>query len=279
MRRLLLLAIGALLAGGCARHPTVPATINAPELPRVGDVATVLQVRDGDSLQVAATDGSVPEVRLLGINAPERDECHGDAARTALEEMLQGQQVVLVRDGDDQDQYGRLLRYVYASEANLNLDLVTAGHAVAMQTGHFLQADFLAGEDQAIDARRGLWAGDACSAAADRDIAIADFVADPPGADGDDLNAEWIAIADNGDEPIDLGGWTIRDESTANRYRFAPTALIDPGAVIRVHSGCGDDTGADLHWCSDGPVWSNGGDTIIVQDDSGTVIAVARYPD
>jgi len=279
MRQLLLLAMGAVLAGGCARHPTAPATVTAPELPNVGDVATVLQIRDGDSLQVAASDGSLSEVRLLGINAPEWNECHGDAARNALEEMLRGQQVTLVPDGDDHDQYGRLLRYAYAGGANLNLDLVTAGHAVVMQTGYSLQADFLAGEDEAIDTGRGLWARDACGAAADGDIAIGDFVADPPGADGDDLNAEWVAITNVGDEPIDLDGWTLRDESSANRYRFSPAALLDPGAVIRVHTGCGDDTATDVHWCSDGPVWSNGGDTIIVQDSAGLVAAVSRYPD
>lgn len=280
MKRLLLLGLGALVAG-CTHSPTAPVTISAPRIPAANNEVTIRTVRlvwDGDSLVVAAADGSESEVRLLGINAPEHDECHGDLATIALEEMLTEQGVVLVADGADRDQYGRLLRQVYVDGTNVNLALVAAGHAVAVQTGHSMQAEFLEREDEAIDAALGMWAPDACGAAAGGDIVIADFVADPPGADGANRNAEWVALANHGEEPVDLGGWILRDESTANRYQFATTAEIAPGATVRVHSGCGNDTEDDLYWCSENPVWSNGGDTIIVQDPAGTVTALTRYP-
>ncbi|NIR38769.1 MAG: lamin tail domain-containing protein [Actinobacteria bacterium] len=44
-----------------------------------------------------------------------------------------------------------------------------------------------------------------------------------------------------------------------------------------MRTGCGSDGGGELHWCADGPVWSNGGDTVILQDTFGNVVAQRRY--
>lgn len=43
----------------------------------------MLRVEDGDTL-VLKTAGSEITVRLLGVNAPERDECLHDEARSGL---------------------------------------------------------------------------------------------------------------------------------------------------------------------------------------------------
>jgi micrococcal nuclease len=272
----MLLALTVLLAG-CAGSSAIPVESIAPTLPATAETVTVRSVRDGDSLQVARADGSVAEVRLIGINAPERDECGGAAATAALEAMLQSEPVAIDAVAEDRDQYGRLLRFVYAAGENLNLALVAAGHAVVVQTGSSLQEELIRQEDEAIEAGRGLWAADACGDEPPAPIVIDGYVTDPPGADDADLNAEWVAVANRGDEPVDLDGWVLRDESTVNRFRFAATTVLDHGAVLRVHSGCGSDTATDVYWCSEIPVWSNGGDTIILQSPSGTVIAVLRY--
>lgn len=66
----------------------------------------VLTVPDGDSLQLS--DGR--RVRLLGINAPERDACMGTQARAELETAAKGKHVRLKHIVTDS--YGRQLAHV-----------------------------------------------------------------------------------------------------------------------------------------------------------------------
>jgi endonuclease YncB( thermonuclease family) len=94
-----------------------------------GDRATVEWVNDGDTLTL---EGGT-RVRLVQIDAPElRSDCYGQAALSALADLApKGTRVVLVRDPglDDRDPYGRLLRYVYVGDTNLNVELIRRGAA------------------------------------------------------------------------------------------------------------------------------------------------------
>jgi len=243
-----------------------------------GDTVEVLRVFDGDSLLVATEDGSEVEVRLVGINAPERDECHGDESREALEGWSSTGVVTLVADEDDQDQFGRTLRYLYVTGTNVNLDLVQTGNALAIQTGHSLDAAFARSSDIAAEAGRGMWAPDACGGDGDLPVvAVVDFVFDPRGRDEDNLNGEWVAIVNDGPEPLPMSGWLLRDESTQNRFEFPSGFVVDVGGEVLIRTGCGSDTSGELFWCARGPVWSNGGDTIVIQQSDGTVVARQRY--
>jgi len=67
---------------------------------------TVSSVPDGDSIQLY--DGR--RVRLLGIDAPERDRCMADEARKTLEEASLGKHVRL--KNTVKDSYGRILANV-----------------------------------------------------------------------------------------------------------------------------------------------------------------------
>ena len=245
---------------------------------RSGETAERTFVFDGDSLDATLADGSAVEIRLLGINAPEGDECFGDQARSALDSLLGTSTLTLVADDEDTDQFGRLLRYVFADGVNVNLTMLAEGYALAVQTGHGDEAEFVAASDAAAAGGLGMWSADACGAApAGSELTIADYVFDPRGRDADDPNGEWVAIANTAATPVDMTGWTLRDESTQNRYTFPAGFTLSGGADVQVHSGCGTDTAADLYWCAANPVWSNGGDTIILQHPSGAVAANERY--
>jgi hypothetical protein len=238
----------------------------------------VLKVFDGDSLLVAMDDGSEVEVRLIGVNAPERDECHGDASRKALENRLSGGVARLVADEDDQDQFGRALRYLYVGGTNVNLDLVQSGNALAIQTGHSLDEAFASSSDDAAEDGRGMWDQAACGGSGDLPlVAVVDFVFDPRGRDADNLNGEWIAIVNVGSEPLSMSAWLLRDESTQNRFEFPNGFALDVGGEVLIRTGCGSDSSGELFWCATGPVWSNGGDTIVIQQSDGTVVARERY--
>ena len=57
-------------------------------------------------------DNSQLKVRFINIDAPEKDECYFNTSKKALEDLIEGKYVKLLKDVSDQDDYGRLLRYV-----------------------------------------------------------------------------------------------------------------------------------------------------------------------
>lgn len=121
------LAALALAATGCGK----PASTSAPTdaAAPAGESATVAAITDGDTLRT--TSGN--RVRLLQIDAPElRGDCFGKAALVALRRLApKGTRITLVRDPllDATDRYGRQLRYVFVSGANVNITLVRGGAA------------------------------------------------------------------------------------------------------------------------------------------------------
>lgn len=123
--------------------------------------AVVARVGDGDSLDVHSGE----RVRLVQIDAPElgEGECYAREARRELERLAgPGVRVELEADPalDDEDRFGRLLRYVVA-ESNVNVELVRRGAA----TPYFFGGDEGRYADELLDAvlearsaRRGMWA-------------------------------------------------------------------------------------------------------------------------
>ncbi|GAA1803251.1 thermonuclease family protein [Nesterenkonia flava] len=89
--------------------------------------AVVTRVIDGDTLELA--DGE--RVRLLGIDSPERGECHFDTASARMSELVLGQSVTLTRAGEDRDRYDRLLRYVDVDGTDAGLTLIQEGLAIS----------------------------------------------------------------------------------------------------------------------------------------------------
>ncbi len=230
----------------------------------------LVEVVDGDSLRLLI-DGSVEIVRLVGLNTPEADECHAAKATTALTSMTAaGDLRVEPAGAEDRDRFGRLLRYLYSGDTLINLDMVARGHGVAVQSDHLRNDEFTLSADRAWTDRLGMWRPQACGAAPPRGVVIAVLEPDPPEDDGERPNEEYVVIRNNGGATVDLAAWRLRDESSTNRFTFAAGSALSAGASITVHSGCGIDTLSDVHWCA-GPVWSNGGDTVILQAPNGSV--------
>jgi micrococcal nuclease len=231
---------------------------------------------DGDSFVVMLADGERHEVRLIGVNAPESDECHGNEARGALAEWLSDEPLRLdAGAGADRDGFGRLLRFASTEEGDAATALIAGGHATTLQSEHPRNAEYASLTDAAWSERRGMWAIDACGPATGATVDIPRWDVDPPGDDTGSDADEWVAIRNTGSTAVALAGWTLRDESSQHRYRFGDLRL-DPDEEMVIHSRCGDDGGPDLYWCA-GAVWNNGGDTVIVQDASGNVVARRRY--
>ena len=227
---------------------------------------TVVRVNDGDSVLVETGSGDI-EVRLMGINTPERDECYGPEAEERLIELVDGETVGLEEIG--QDQFDRTLAYLWLGDLLLNLEQVEQGFAIAStpEAGDPHGGPILDAEGEAFDARLGLWSETACGASGpippvQVDISASNF--DPPGPDEDVLDQEWVAFSS--EELVDTGGWVIRDESSQHRCRLPTGAFIDPGESLVV-------TSIDPCWNpGDSSVWNNGGDMALLLDASGRVV-------
>lgn len=106
---------------------------NAPSPPDLsggqgGDqLASVLYVVDGDTIDVRLSNGQQEKVRYIGVNTPETNEpCYYEATQ-ANRFFVEGKTVKLVADKGDRDQYGRLLRYVYVDNLFVNRALIEQG--------------------------------------------------------------------------------------------------------------------------------------------------------
>ncbi len=86
-------------------------------------MALVTRVIDGDTVVIEGGKS----VRLLGIDADEKDGPCYEEASERLEELILNKQVMLERELRDGDVYGRLLRYIFFDGQNVDLQLVKEG--------------------------------------------------------------------------------------------------------------------------------------------------------
>lgn len=89
----------------------------------------VESVTDGDTLILE----DERRVRLLGVNAPESDECYGLEATTALRDLVVGEEVRLEKDMTATDDFGRHLRYVYLLNPDPAEDNILVNHYLVKQ--------------------------------------------------------------------------------------------------------------------------------------------------
>ena len=120
----------------------------------------VIRISDGDTLTISTGE----KVRFLQIDTPEISpaECYGAEAHKALISLIGKASITLESDSvsDDQDQFGRKLRYVKVGKTNLNLKLVQIGAA----TPYFYQGEkgkyatqLLKAAENAKTKKIGLW--------------------------------------------------------------------------------------------------------------------------
>lgn len=128
----------------------------------------VTRVSDGDTLWVQPDDGApgssgaAPttrrkpiKLRLVGIDAPERCQAHGDVATRALSDLVLHQRVTVRRRATDD--YGRALGTLWRGDLDVSAQLVRDGHAWSARYRRDL-GPYAREEQAARAARRGLFA-------------------------------------------------------------------------------------------------------------------------
>ena len=246
-------------------------TSNSPERRDGLPSGVVTWVVDGDTVEIEIGPDTIT-VRLIGINAPDREECFYTEATDHLIETLKGATVGI--EGQGLDQFDRTLAYLWHADELVNLRMVAEGLAIATTPD---EADpygalLLAAEQQAFEAAKGLWGRSVCGAAGvppALELDVSEF--DPPGADGDVLAEEAITITNVGEDRVLLGGFVLRDESSRHRLVFPDSAALAPGESMRISS-------LNDAWEPGGsPVWSNDGDMALLLDSDGRVVGRSRY--
>lgn len=130
-------------------------------------VATVVSVTDGDTVELAI--GTETErVRLLGIDTPETVkpdspvECFGPEASARTAELLPpGESVLVVRDQEARDRFGRLLLYVWRQSDGtfVNEALLADGFArtLSIAPNDAYRGQLATAESAARASAAGLW--------------------------------------------------------------------------------------------------------------------------
>jgi len=132
----------------------------APAAGAAGErTARVERVIDGDSLRLASGE----DVRLIGVDCPERGEPFHDEASSRTRSLVLGREVVIELDREARDRYGRLLAYVHSGKDRLvNETLVREGLASCYEVPPNVKhaARLRAAQDTARRERRGIWSAE-----------------------------------------------------------------------------------------------------------------------
>lgn len=89
------------------------------------EISFVTDITDGDTIVISGGD----RVRLLGIDCPEKGEFYYKEGKARLEGLIEQKEIMLEKEGENKDRYGRLLRYIFLDDMNINLKMVEEGYA------------------------------------------------------------------------------------------------------------------------------------------------------
>lgn len=241
----------------------------------------VLEVFDGDTVKTET--GEV--IRLLGINAPETGQPYSAQSKQFLKETLLNRGIQLEYDVQTKDRYGRTLAYLYSGSMFVNKEILRRGLAVVETIAPNVSYvdEFKNAQDLAKQNCGGMWEGlcnvDPAGPGSNSCVQITSIQANPKGDDNLHKNDEWIEINNSCSSVQTLTNWLIKDSSASNSYSFK-TFSLNSNSFVRIHSGCGIDSQADLYWkCPEGKyaVWNNSGDHAYLYNSEQVLVSDYNY--
>lgn len=220
------------------------------------------KVIDGDTFLTSSGE----TVRLIGINAPEKDRPFYLESKNALSSLINDKSVELESDVKDFDDYGRLLRYVYIDDEFVNAEMIEMGFANTFTVPPNLRYAelFLSLEKNAIESDSGLW-----SSSAVKGVMIADQHFDAMGRDEENLNDEYLILGNENDFAFDVTDFALKDQAG---HEFILNLMLPAVSEVNVRTGMGIDDSFNYHLGSDHPVWNNDYETAYLWDDKGMLV-------
>ncbi len=128
------------------------------------EIGNVVEVVDGDTIKVEI-EGQIKSIRYIGVDCPEcKDpdrpvQMFSQEAYERNRDLVQGSEVIMIKDVSEEDKYDRLLRYVIVDDIFVNAELIKQGyaHAVAYPPDVACDVYFNTLQRQANAAKRGFW--------------------------------------------------------------------------------------------------------------------------
>jgi endonuclease YncB( thermonuclease family) len=120
----------------------------------------VVSVQDGDTLTVLDASNTQHRIRIGGIDAPEKRQAFGNAAKENLARLTAGRSVDM--RCHKRDRYGREICSVFVGARDVGLEQIRNGYAwwyrdYAREQPPEDRASYATAKTDAKDARRGLW--------------------------------------------------------------------------------------------------------------------------
>jgi Lamin Tail Domain len=91
------------------------------------------------------------------------------------------------------------------------------------------------------------------------------------------LDSEWVDLHNSSARPVTLTSWTLRD--TARHVYTFGTFRLGAHADVRIHTGRGANTQANLYWRHSWYIWNNNGDHAALENARGAVVSACSYSD
>ncbi|MBE8539460.1 lamin tail domain-containing protein [Geoglobus acetivorans] len=261
----------------------------------------VVDVIDGDTIDVKLPDGTVERVRMLGVDTPETTasknkageygditdlECLAQWGQNAKQftQKLYGKYVWIEFDSlaGMRGYYGRLLTYVYYPDENTDFtaELVKQGYARVYVEGTFeKESEYVSYQDSAISNGVGLWGACAVTtptpaptetSTSGTCVYILNVNYDAPGNDNENPNGEYVVLKNSCSSSVNLAGWVLEDDA-GHKYVFPPYTM-NSGETLYIYSGNGVDSTGKLYWGYGRAIWNNGGDTAYLYDSTGNLV-------
>jgi len=202
----------------------------------------VERVIDGDTI---STD--IGDIRLLGINTPERGQAYYDEAKDFLKE-IENKSVLVLRDIEDIDKYDRKLRYVYHEDRIMNIEILEKGLGTSfMLDGLNLEDKLIRAEQFAMNSKIGLWkkSEHVCAEC----VELIEL----------DAEEEFFVLRNVCDFDCELDGWIVKDDAN----HFFKLNDLDGGESERFDSKT--------------RIWNNDGDRFFMRDDKGLLVVYYKY--
>jgi hypothetical protein len=111
-------------------------------------------------------------------------------------------------------------------------------------------------------------------------VAIHEIFYNSPGSDrgsNASLDSEWVDLHNSSAKPVTLTRWTLRD-TAGHVYAFG-TYRLGPHADVRIHTGRGANTQANLYWRHSWYIWNNNKDKATLENAGGAAMSACSYSD
>lgn len=281
-----------------------------------GELATVTQIIDGDTIEVAL-DGSSYRVRYIGIDTPERGAPYSGEATEANRQLVEGQTVIMVKDVSETDRFGRLLRFVYLLNGTfVNAELVRSGFAQVTtfppDVNH--QQLFLNLQAEARTAGLGLWQEmvvqieptdtplpantpqptNTQAPLPTNTPALAPTSppapTEPPATSGNVIissifydgivtrveSDEYAEITNIGGSSVNLSGWRLNADDAGQDFIF-PSFELQPGQSCRIYTNEAHPETCGFSFNSGRAIWRNTGECGHLFDETGVEVSTWCY--